>query len=158
MSSPYFNLKVVEITRETSDAITLHFEHPERKHITYKPGQFLTLIIPFEGREVRRSYSLSSTPHEAPQLAVTIKRVAGGVVSGYLLDHVKVGDEIKVMEPLGNFCLTHSFRVIVCADVLVADVIGFSPLRARGAASLPPIGRGQTDSGRQHEPRLRESV
>lgn len=105
MSSPYFNLKVVEITRETSDAITLHFEHPEKKQIAYKPGQFLTLILPHEGKEVRRSYSLSSTPSEAPRLAVTIKRVAGGVVSGYLIDHVQVGDEIKAMEPLGNFCL-----------------------------------------------------
>jgi len=106
MSSPYFNLRVVNITRETSDAITLHLEHPDKKHITYKPGQFLTLILPFEGKEVRRSYSLSSTPHEAPRMSVTIKRVEGGVVSGHLLDHVKVGDEIKVMEPLGNFCLT----------------------------------------------------
>ncbi|WP_242920460.1 ferredoxin--NADP reductase [Pontibacter liquoris] len=118
MSSPYFNLKVVAITHETSDAVTLHLEHPDKKQIAYKPGQFLTLILPIEGKEVRRSYSLSSTPHEGPQLAVTIKRVAGGLVSGYLLDQVKVGDELKVMEPIGNFCLT-------CAPTNERNVILF---------------------------------
>ncbi|MFD2513421.1 FAD-binding oxidoreductase [Pontibacter locisalis] len=106
MSNQYLNLKVVEITRETSDAISLHFEHPEKQAVSYKPGQFLTLILTIDGKEVRRSYSLSSTPHEAPRLAVTIKRVSGGLMSNYLLDNLKVGDEIKVMQPIGNFCLT----------------------------------------------------
>lgn len=106
MSSPYLSLKVVEITRETADAATIHFEHPEKKEITYKPGQFLTLILPIDGKETRRSYSLSSTPLEAPRLAVTVKRVEGGLMSNYLLDNLQVGQEVKVMEPLGNFCLT----------------------------------------------------
>lgn len=106
MSSPYLHLKVVEITKETADAATIHFEHPEEKPINYKPGQFLTLILPVEGKEVRRSYSLSSTPHEAPRLSVTVKRVDGGMMSNYLLDNLEVGQELKVMEPLGNFCLT----------------------------------------------------
>ncbi|WP_162052753.1 FAD-binding oxidoreductase [Pontibacter pamirensis] len=106
MSIPYLNLKVVAITRETPDAITIHFEHPEKKSITYKPGQFLTLILPIDGKEVRRSYSLSSTPHEAPRLAVTVKRVDGGLVSNYLIERLQVGQEVKVMEPVGNFCLT----------------------------------------------------
>ena len=106
MSSPYLNLKVVEITHETSDAVTIHFEHPEKQTIPYKPGQFLTLILNIDGKEVRRSYSLSSTPHEAPRLAVTVKRVSGGLVSNYLIDNAKVGDEIRVMQPIGNFCLT----------------------------------------------------
>ncbi|WP_242928533.1 ferredoxin--NADP reductase [Pontibacter vulgaris] len=106
MSSPYLNLKVVEITRETSDAITLHFEHPDKRTIAYKPGQFLTLILPVGDKKERRSYSLSSTPHEAPRLSVTVKRVAGGLVSNYLLDNVQVGQQIEIMEPLGNFNIT----------------------------------------------------
>jgi ring-1,2-phenylacetyl-CoA epoxidase subunit PaaE len=105
MSNPYFNLKVVDITRETSDAITLHLEHPDRLSIPYKPGQFLTLILPIDGKKVRRSYSLCSAPDEGPRLSVTVKRVEGGLVSNYLLDQVQVGQEIEVMEPLGNFNL-----------------------------------------------------
>jgi ring-1,2-phenylacetyl-CoA epoxidase subunit PaaE len=106
MSSQYYTLRVVNVTRETSDAVTIYLEHPEKQTIPYKPGQFLTLIIPFEGKKVRRSYSLSSTPNESPRLSVTVKRVSGGLVSNYLVDNVKVGQEIEVMEPIGNFCLT----------------------------------------------------
>lgn len=106
MSSPYLNLKVVEIVRETPDAISIHFEHPDKKTVPYKPGQFLTLILTVDGEEARRSYSLSSSPQEAPRLAVTVKRVDGGVISNYLIDELQVGQEVKVMEPLGNFCLT----------------------------------------------------
>ncbi|WP_299707211.1 ferredoxin--NADP reductase [uncultured Pontibacter sp.] len=105
MSSPYFMLKVVEITRETSDAITIHLEHPDKKTIPYKAGQFLTLIIPIEGKKVRRSYSLCSAPTEGARLSVTVKRVEGGLVSNYLIDNLKVGQEIEVMEPIGNFNL-----------------------------------------------------
>jgi ring-1,2-phenylacetyl-CoA epoxidase subunit PaaE len=106
MSSPYVNLKVVDIIKETPDAISIHFEHPGKKTIPYKPGQFLTLILPVDGKEIRRSYSLSSCPQEAPRLAVTVKRVEGGLVSNYLVESLQVGQEVKAMEPLGNFCLT----------------------------------------------------
>src|SRR5687767_15505608 len=99
MSSPYMKLKVVEITPETSDAITIHFEHPEKLTINYKPGQFLTLIMPINGVSVRRAYSLCSTPYEAPRLAVTVKRVPGGLVSNHLLDNLKAGEMMDVMEP-----------------------------------------------------------
>jgi ring-1,2-phenylacetyl-CoA epoxidase subunit PaaE len=105
MSSPYFMLKVVEITRETPDAITIHLEHPDKKSIPFKAGQFLTLIIPIEGKKVRRSYSLCCAPNEGSRLSVTVKRVEGGLVSNYLLDNLKVGQEMEVMEPLGNFNL-----------------------------------------------------
>jgi ring-1,2-phenylacetyl-CoA epoxidase subunit PaaE len=106
MSNQHFILRVIAITRETSDAVTIHFEHPEKQPILYKPGQFLTLIIPFEGKKVRRSYSLSSTPYNSSRLSVTVKRVAGGLVSNYLVDTLQIGQEIEVMEPIGNFCLT----------------------------------------------------
>lgn len=105
MSSPYLNLKVVAITQETADAITLHFEHPDKQVIPYKSGQFLTLISNINGKSVRRAYSLCSAPHEGSQLSVTVKRVQGGLMSNFLPDNVKVGDTMEVMAPIGNFCL-----------------------------------------------------
>ncbi|WP_345163944.1 ferredoxin--NADP reductase [Nibribacter koreensis] len=104
MSNTHYHMKVAEITQETADAVTLHFEHPERNSISFIPGQFLTLIIPVNGSKIRRSYSLCSTPDD-PRLSVTIKRVEGGLMSNYILDNVKVGQEIEVMAPLGNFNL-----------------------------------------------------
>ena len=98
----YKSLKVKEVVNETADAISIVFEQPEDK-IEYKSGQFLTLISDIEGQSVRRAYSLSSSPFIDEDLAVTIKRVKGGLMSNFLNDTVKAGDTIEVMEPMGNF-------------------------------------------------------
>jgi ring-1,2-phenylacetyl-CoA epoxidase subunit PaaE len=129
MSSPYFTLNVVEVTPETSDAVTIHLEHPDRQPIASEPGQFLTLILPCGpgGKKERRAYSLSSTPHEAPRLSVTVKRVHGGLVSNYLLDTVKVGQQIEVMAPLGNFTVKPSPKA-ARSLVLVGAGSGITPL------------------------------
>ena len=101
-SDKYFNLTVKQIIQETSDAITVVFEQPETK-IKYKSGQFLTLIIPMEGKEVRRAYSLCSSSFVDEDLAVTVKRVEGGLMSNYLPDELNIGDKVKIMEPMGTF-------------------------------------------------------
>src|SRR5690606_1720415 len=98
----YYELKVIEIIKETSDAITIVFEAPEGG-IYYKAGQFLTLICNINGEEVRRSYSLCTSTLTDKHPAVTVKRVEGGIMSNYLADIIKVGDTIKVMEPMGKF-------------------------------------------------------
>ncbi|GGK56881.1 FAD-binding oxidoreductase [Rufibacter glacialis] len=104
MSNAYYNMKVVDITQETADAITLHLDHPDKQNIPYIPGQFLTLILPVNGQKVRRSYSLCSTPEE-PYFSVTVKRVEGGLVSNFLAENAQIGQTIEVMAPLGNFVL-----------------------------------------------------
>jgi ring-1,2-phenylacetyl-CoA epoxidase subunit PaaE len=79
----YFDLKVKEIVRETKDAISVVFEQPKER-INYKAGQFLTLIVPVNGKEVRRAYSLCSSPYTDQDLAVTVKRVENGLMSNWL--------------------------------------------------------------------------
>ncbi len=98
----YHELTVKEVVRETPEAITIVFEKPARQ-MDYEPGQFLTLIIPVDGKEVRRSYSLCSSPLTEAHPAVTVKRVASGSVSNYLNDTLKPGNKVRVMEPMGNF-------------------------------------------------------
>jgi len=107
-SSPYLTLKVREIIKETPDATTIYFEQPE-PHLDYKPGQFLTVIVDINGKEERRSYSLSTSPFVDPFPGITVKRLAGGLVSNYLNDQIRPGKKITVMKPLGNFtCDYHS--------------------------------------------------
>ena len=87
--SDYYTLKVKDVIKETDDAVTIQFKQPLFKKVKYKSGQFLTVIIPINGEKVRRSYSMSSAPNLDAHIAVTIKRVEGGVVSYYLNDNVR---------------------------------------------------------------------
>jgi len=98
----YYDLKVKNVVNETKDAISIVFEQPAEK-ISYKAGQFLTFIIAVNGKEIRRSYSLCTSPFIDSDLAVTVKRVDQGVMSNWLPENVKAGYIIRVMEPMGQF-------------------------------------------------------
>jgi ring-1,2-phenylacetyl-CoA epoxidase subunit PaaE len=98
----YYDLKVKEIVQDTKDAVVIVFEQPEPK-IQYKSGQFLTLIASIQNKEVRRAYSLCSSPFVDADLAVAVKRVENGLMSNWLPDHLKPSDKLKVMEPMGQF-------------------------------------------------------
>jgi ring-1,2-phenylacetyl-CoA epoxidase subunit PaaE len=100
--SHYHNLTVKKVVQETKDAITIVFQQTDKK-IAYKSGQFLTLIIPIEGKDVRRAYSLCSSPFTDADLAVTVKRVEKGLMSNWLADNIKEGATIRVMDPAGHF-------------------------------------------------------
>jgi ring-1,2-phenylacetyl-CoA epoxidase subunit PaaE len=152
MSSHTLYLRVVEVTRETPDAITIHFEHPEKKIIASKPGQFLTLIVPVRGQPERRSYSLCSAPHEAPRLAVTVKRVPGGVVSDYLVNQCAVGMEMEVFEPMGTFhVVTEPGKARNM--VLIGAGSGITPLMSMAKAVLHEEPKSQVTLiyGNRHE-------
>ncbi|MEM1409040.1 MAG: ferredoxin--NADP reductase [Bacteroidota bacterium] len=98
----YYDLAVSEIVHETKDAISITFKQPDAK-IEYKSGQFLTLIVKVEGKEVRRAYSLCSSPFTDSDLTVAVKRVDNGLMSNWLPDNLKVGDTMRIMEPMGVF-------------------------------------------------------
>jgi len=99
----YYDLIIKEIIQETRDAFVVVFKQPEGGKIQYKAGQFLTLLATVDGKEVRRAYSLCSSPFVDEDLAVVVKRVESGLMSNFLPDHFKAGDKLKVMEPMGQF-------------------------------------------------------
>lgn len=103
----YFELTVKEIIQETRDTITIVFDHPATGRLSYKAGQFLTLIVPIGGKEVRRAYSLCSSPVQDDFPAVTVKRVENGLMSNWLADNLRPGDKLKVMEAMGQFTLDY---------------------------------------------------
>lgn len=96
-------LTITDIVRETPDAVTLRFDQPAFGRIWYYPGQFVTLRVEIDGVHHYRSYSISSVPQLDTYLAVTVKRVPGGLVSNYINDHFVVGMKIVVLEPRGRF-------------------------------------------------------
>ncbi len=125
-------LRVAAITRETADAVTVHFEDPTGRPLpAYRAGQYLTLILPVPdpqngGRPVRRAYSLSSAPHENA-CAVTVKQVAGGLASQYIVNQLRPGALLDVLPPIGSF--TTEFGAQQARQfVLVGGGSGVTPL------------------------------
>lgn len=105
MSTPKFHtLKIKDVKRETSDCISISFQVPAElsNDYTYMQGQSLTLRRQFDGEDVRRSYSICSSPMEN-ELRVAIKQVENGKFSTYANQHLKAGDELEVMTPTGHF-------------------------------------------------------
>ncbi len=100
--SRYLTLTVKEVIAIAQDAVNLIFEKPS-SNFDYSPGQFITLIMTIDGKKIRRAYSLCTTPFEDEFPAVTVKRVPDGAMSNYINEHVKAGDQIEVMEPMGLF-------------------------------------------------------
>lgn len=101
----FHSLKIKDIRRETSDAVSVAFEVPpqQQPEFLFKQGQYITLKLKIKGEEVRRSYSLCSSPYGERELRVAIKEVTGGKVSTYINRELKVGDTMEVMTPMGNF-------------------------------------------------------
>ncbi len=104
MSSSFHPLRVVDISAETADALTLTLkpDDADADAFAFAPGQHLTLRAQIAGEDVRRNYSLFVAPTEQT-LRVAIKRVAGGRFSGWITDGLKPGDVIQSMTPRGHF-------------------------------------------------------
>ena len=56
------DLKIVDIIDETVDTKTFRMVGTKPVLFSFKPGQFVTLNIPIDGKTVKRSYSISSSP------------------------------------------------------------------------------------------------
>ncbi|WP_418638245.1 1,2-phenylacetyl-CoA epoxidase subunit PaaE [Winogradskyella sp.] len=97
-------LKVADIYKETEDTSVITFEVPSelKKEFQFRQGQHLTLKADINGEDVRRSYSLCSSPLDG-QWKVAVKLIPGGKFSTYINDELKRGDQLEVMSPSGTF-------------------------------------------------------
>ena len=114
---------VVKIVQETEDARTFVLD-PHEGRFPYQAGQFCVFRVRLDGRDLLRSYSMSSAPETDAELMTTVKRVPGGKVSNWLHDHVTEGDELELTLPRGRFCLREA----------ATPLLGFS-----GGSGITPI-------------------
>lgn len=100
----FHNIKVLDIYKETKDCSVVSFEIPEevKDDFRFSHGQHLTLKANIEGQDVRRSYSLCSSPVEN-KWKVAVKRINGGLFSSYVNETLKKGDILEIMPPNGVF-------------------------------------------------------
>lgn len=98
-----YKFEISNIIYQPNDTVTLIFKDLSGVYPKPKAGQFLTVSFTFGEREVRRSYSFSSSPDVNEPLAITVKRVDNGEISRLLHHQTRIGDIIDVLEPQGLF-------------------------------------------------------
>ncbi len=100
----YHSLRVVEKRADTDRAVSLTFEVPpgQAQNFRFEAGQHLGLRARVNGEELRRTYSISSSP-SAQSLSICVRRIAGGRFSGFVADQLRPGDFIDVLMPNGSF-------------------------------------------------------
>lgn len=121
------NLKTVRCLRvedETRDVKTFWFTCQDEEALRFKPGQFLTFTFAIDGKEAVRCYSISSSPTQPCQFAITVKRVSGGLVSNWLHDHLTAGDTATVSAPAGHFNCTD---IVADRYLLLSGGSGITP-------------------------------
>ncbi len=87
-------LRVGRIFQETPDVKTFRLMNPLGGVLPlgHLPGQFLTVTVLVDGRPVKRSYTIASSPTQRDYAEITVKHKEGGEVSGQLHSRVQEGD------------------------------------------------------------------
>jgi len=106
--STFHPLTVAAVDRLTNDAVAVTFvvPGPLREAYAFAPGQHLTVRRSVDGEEIRRSYSICSTPAlltGSGRIRIGVREIAGGLFSGYALRDLRAGDTVEVLPPLGHF-------------------------------------------------------
>ncbi|MFD0932582.1 2Fe-2S iron-sulfur cluster-binding protein [Psychroflexus salinarum] len=100
----FFPIKVKDVYKETEDCSVITFDIPEdlKSDFMYHQGQHLTLKKDINGEDIRRSYSLCSSPVD-DEWKVAVKQIFEGKFSTYVNQELKANDILEVMPPSGEF-------------------------------------------------------
>lgn len=102
----FYKTFIKEIKQETANAVSIVFDITDEiaPEFTFVSGQYITLKKEINGKEIRRAYSICSTP-ESGEIRVAVKAVENGIFSTYATKELKVDDEIEISTPEGRFLL-----------------------------------------------------
>lgn len=100
----FHSVQIQDIYKVTKDCSVITFQIPDDlvSEFQYKQGQHLTLKTIFEGEDIRRSYSLCSSPIEN-KWQVAVKKISGGLFSTFINETLQKGDFLDIMPPSGKF-------------------------------------------------------
>ena len=104
MSIHFHSLLVKQVRKETADCVSVEFDIPEnlKEAFQFKQGQSLTMRTWIDGEEIRRTYSICSSPLDN-EWRVAIKKQEGGLFSGFANEDLEIGALLEVMQPVGKF-------------------------------------------------------
>ena len=120
-------LKIIAHQQETADNVVIKLEAADGKKITYLPGQFLVFTFIRNNKEIRRSYSICSSPYLDEPLTIAVKMVENGEITKFLHHKVGVGDVLQAMKPHGIFTYTPE-KELKRNVFLFAAGIGITPI------------------------------
>lgn len=119
------NVRCVKVIQESWDVRTFCFMAQQPVMFFFKPGQFVTLELEIDNKQVMRSYTISSSPSVPYSFSITVKRAPGGLVSNWLHDNLKEGDNLAVHGPVGNFnCIDFPADKVL----LLSGGVGITPV------------------------------
>ncbi len=102
----FYTLQIQQVIKETANAVSLVFDIPTnlKDIFSFKAGQYITLKTTLNGKDIRRAYSICSSPN-SNKLKVTVKAIKDGNFSVFATTKLKNGDTIEVATPEGKFIL-----------------------------------------------------
>ena len=120
-------LRVADIFFESPNVKTFRLTELKGEPIpfTFVPGQFLTFAAEVDGKRIRRSYTIASSPTQRDYVELTVKREEQGAESRYLHDNVAIGDHLEVSGPAGVFTFTGAEADSI---VLISGGVGITPM------------------------------
>ena len=102
--SSFYKLSIKEIIKETADAVSILFNVPDelKSYYQFVAGQYVNLKITLDGQEIRRAYSICSSP-KSGELRIAVKAIKTGFFSKFANEKLAVGNVIEVGTPEGKF-------------------------------------------------------
>ncbi|WP_440879694.1 2Fe-2S iron-sulfur cluster-binding protein [Tenacibaculum sp. C7A-26P2] len=102
----FYRLPIKKIIKETVDSVSILFDIPKelKDNFSFKAGQYVTLKKKINGEDIRRAYSICSSPSSG-ELKVAVKAVENGKFSLFATTKLNKGDQLEVSEPEGKFVL-----------------------------------------------------
>lgn len=102
----FHSLEISDVRNETPDCVSIAFHVPAglAAQFAFRAGQNITLKLPVNGEELRRSYSICSSPFDN-ELRIAVKHLEEGKFSTHAKRHLKIGDRIDVLPPTGGFSI-----------------------------------------------------
>lgn len=125
MAAPEIAARVERIAAHATDTRSLFLRLPDGERLAFRPGQFISCLLPVGGERLTRPYSIASDPEHGDLLEIVLNRVPGGAGSHYLLS-LSEGAAVHFTGPWGTFVLD---RAPDAEAVFIADGTGVAPIR-----------------------------
>lgn len=124
MAAPELEAHVVRVVEHAPETRSLFLRLPAGERLAFRPGQFISCLLPVGGERLIRPYSLASDP-EADELEIVLNLVPGGRGSPYLLG-LAPGAPLCFTGPWGTFTLD---RAPDAEAVFIAEGTAIAPIR-----------------------------